>query len=102
MENKKERFKRLAAYRTNEILKRLRILGNCSNRSAYEYTEEDINKIFSEIEKMNYKLYQVKDTNGIMQYIFIKMIIANNIVEAEYLFDADMTVGNEYVITIMK
>ena len=51
---------------------------------------------------MNYKLYQVRDTNGIMQYIFIKMIIANNIVEAEYLFDADMTVGNEYVITIMK
>jgi len=53
-------------------------------------------------EEMNYKLYQVRDTNGIMQYIFIKMIIANNIVEAEYLFDADMTVGNEYVITIMK
>lgn len=49
--NKKERFKRLAEYRTNEILKRLRILGNCANRSAYEYTEEEINKIFSEIER---------------------------------------------------
>lgn len=49
--NKRERFKRLAEYRTNEVLKRLRVLGNCSNRSAYEYTEEDINKIFSEIER---------------------------------------------------
>ena len=48
---KKERFKRLAVYRTNEVLKRLRVLGNCANRSAYNYNEEDINKIFSEIER---------------------------------------------------
>ena len=47
---KRERFKRLAVYRTNEVLRRLRILGNCANRSAYDYNEEDINKIFSEIE----------------------------------------------------
>lgn len=51
IEPKKERFKRLAVYRTNEALKRLRVLGNCANRSAYEYTEDEINKIFSEIEK---------------------------------------------------
>lgn len=50
--DKRERFKRLAAYRTNEILHRLKVLGNCANRSAYEYTEEEVNKIFSEIEKM--------------------------------------------------
>lgn len=50
--DKRERFKRLATYRTNEILRKLRVLGNCANRSAYEYTEEEINKIFSEIEKM--------------------------------------------------
>jgi hypothetical protein len=49
--NKKERFKRLATYRTNEILKKLRVLGNCSNRSAYEYTPEEVSKIFLEIEK---------------------------------------------------
>lgn len=49
--NKRERFKRLAVYRTNEVLKRLKVLGNCANRSAYEYTEEEINKIFSEIER---------------------------------------------------
>ena len=48
---KRERFKRLAVYRTNEVLKRLKILGNCSNRSAYDYTEQEINKIFTEIER---------------------------------------------------
>lgn len=50
--DKRERFRRLATYRTNEILRKLRVLGNCANRSAYEYTEEEVNKIFSEIEKM--------------------------------------------------
>jgi hypothetical protein len=50
-ENKRERFKKLAVYRTNEVLKRIKVLSNCSNRSAYEYTEEEVNKIFSEIEK---------------------------------------------------
>lgn len=49
--NKRERFRRLATQRTNSILKRLKVLGNCSNRSAYDYTEKEINKIFSEIEK---------------------------------------------------
>lgn len=48
---KRERFKRLATYRTNEALKRIKVLGNCSNRSAYTYTEEEINKIFAEIER---------------------------------------------------
>lgn len=51
IDNKKERFKRLAVYRTNEVLKKLRVLGNCANRSAYEYTQEEINKIFSEIDR---------------------------------------------------
>lgn len=49
--DKKDRFKRLATARTNEILKKLRILSNCANRSAYEYSEEEINKIFVAIER---------------------------------------------------
>lgn len=57
-ELKRERFKRLAEYRTKKVLKRLKVLGNCSNRSAYEYTEKDVNKIFLAIEKM------VKDTKA--------------------------------------
>ena len=49
-ETRSERFRRVAARRTNEILNRIRILGNCSNKSTYSYTEEDIKKIFSAIE----------------------------------------------------
>ena len=50
-EERRQNFKRLAVARTNEVLRRLKILGNCSNRSHYDYTEEEINKIFSEVEK---------------------------------------------------
>ena len=50
-ETAKERFKRLATSRTNGVLKQLKVLGNCSNRSVYAYEEEDIAKIFSEIER---------------------------------------------------
>lgn len=51
MESKKERFKRLAAARTNAILHRIKVLSNCANPQLYEYEEQDIDKIFSEIEK---------------------------------------------------
>jgi hypothetical protein len=50
-ETAEERFRRLATARTNEILKRLKILGNCSNRQLYSYTEKDIEKIFSAIDR---------------------------------------------------
>ena len=50
-DQKRERFKRLGVQRTNAVLQKLKVLGNCSNRSAYNYTEEEINKIFAEIER---------------------------------------------------
>ena len=50
-ETRRDRFKRLASLRTNEVLRRLRVLGNCANRQSYEYYGEDINKIFSEIDR---------------------------------------------------
>ncbi|MCD4704880.1 hypothetical protein K8R66_02265 [bacterium] len=46
-----ERFKCSAEYRTNEILKKLKTLGNCANRSIYDYNEDQIEMIFNEIEK---------------------------------------------------
>ena len=49
-EHPRDRFKRLATARTNIVLTRLKVLGNCSNRNMYEYDEQDIDKIFSEIE----------------------------------------------------
>ncbi|HOI42767.1 MAG TPA: hypothetical protein PK523_07460 [Elusimicrobiales bacterium] len=50
-ESREQRFKRIAAARTQKTLDQLRLLGNCSNKSAYAYTEDDITKIFSAIEK---------------------------------------------------
>ena len=50
-ETRQERFKRLAVYRTNAVLEKLRILGNLSNRANYDYSDEDVRKIFRAIEK---------------------------------------------------
>ena len=50
-ETKRARFVRVAERRTNAVLEKLRILGNCSNRAMYEYTVEDTKKIFSAIRK---------------------------------------------------
>ena len=49
-QEKAERFKRVAENRTNKIIDQIRLLGNCANRSNYEYSDEDIKKIFSAIE----------------------------------------------------
>ena len=49
-ETKRSRFVRLAEARTNKIIDMIKLLGNCSNTTNYEYTEEDVRKIFSAIE----------------------------------------------------
>lgn len=49
-ENKREKFVRLAETRTNKILDMLQLLGNCSNTSVYEYTQKDVDKIFTAIQ----------------------------------------------------
>ena len=49
-ETKREKFVRLAEARTNKIIDMLKLLGNCSNTSAYDYTQQNVDKIFSAIE----------------------------------------------------
>ena len=48
-ETKRERFVRLAEARTNKIINMIKLLGNCSNQSLYEYSQKDISKIFNVI-----------------------------------------------------
>ena len=48
---KSDRFKRLASHRTNEVLDKLRILGNCADRRSYDYSDEEIDKIFRAIDE---------------------------------------------------
>ena len=50
-ETPEQRFIRIATVRTNAVLDRIRILGNLSNKQMYSYSEEDINRIFSAINK---------------------------------------------------
>ena len=50
-ETKRERFVRIAEARTNKILEMMRLLRNCSSKGNYEYTDEDIKKIFGALEK---------------------------------------------------
>jgi len=50
-ESKEEAFRRLATKRTNAVLERIRVLGHCANPQLYQYSEEDVRKIFHAIEK---------------------------------------------------
>jgi hypothetical protein len=50
-ETKQDRFLRVAERRTNNVLYRLRVLSNCANRHTYEYSDEDVRKIFDAIDK---------------------------------------------------
>lgn len=49
-ESKADRFKRIASRRTQNVLEALRKLGNCSNKGIYQYSNDDIEKIFHAIE----------------------------------------------------
>ena len=49
-EGKAERFKRVAARRTQNVLDALRKLGNCSNSGIYKYSNEEASKIFSAVD----------------------------------------------------
>jgi len=49
-ESRKERFQRLATKRVTRILNDIRLLGNLSNRSSYDYSDDEIQKIFTAIE----------------------------------------------------
>lgn len=49
-ETKREKFIRIAEARTNKIIDMIRLLGNCSNPSTYEYDDKDVKQIFDAIE----------------------------------------------------
>lgn len=51
MSKSRENFVRLAENRTNKVLKDIDLLSNLSNKTNYSYTVEDIQKIFSAINK---------------------------------------------------
>ncbi len=44
---KREKFVELAEKRVNNTLKQIQLVGNLANKKAYDYNEDQINKIFS-------------------------------------------------------
>ena len=49
-ESKHDRFVRLAEARTNKIIGTLRLLGNCSSRTVYDYSSPEVAQVFDAIE----------------------------------------------------
>lgn len=56
---KRERFENVASNRVQRILDTLQLLQNCANKNNYEYTEKDVDRMFSEISSA------VKDTRQV-------------------------------------
>lgn len=50
MVDKRARFVELAEKRVNRTIDSFRLIGNLSNRSNYEYTEEDAKKILAALD----------------------------------------------------
>jgi len=48
---KRQRFEKVAGSRVQKVLDTLLLLKNCSNRNNYEYSEADVELMFSEIAK---------------------------------------------------
>lgn len=50
-ESKHDKFVRIVEARTNKAGEMLRLIGNCANTGSYEYSEEEVKKIFAYLEK---------------------------------------------------
>ena len=55
--DRRERFVTLAEARTSKALLSIRLIGNLSNRSNYQYTEQDVNRI---IRALNQEIADLK------------------------------------------
>lgn len=48
---KEDRFKSVAAKRVQKVLDCMESLSKCANRSSYEYTDEDVNKLLKVVKE---------------------------------------------------
>lgn len=66
-ESKRDRFVRIVERRVNIIIGNLDSLGKCANKKNYEYTDDDVKIIFSEIDKKTKEIKAIfagKSTSG--------------------------------------
>lgn len=65
MSEKQDKFEKLAEKRVTEAIKKLRLIGNLSNRNNYEYTEEHAKQIIDTLEnEMKILKTKFKDESG--------------------------------------
>lgn len=50
-ETKREKFIRLAENRVNSTIKEMNLIGNLANKSNYDYTKDDVDKIIKTLKK---------------------------------------------------
>jgi hypothetical protein len=62
--NKRHKFVQIAEKRTSNALQAIRIIGNLSNKSNYEYTETDIKRITKALEQEIKDLRTRFETSG--------------------------------------
>lgn len=51
MRDRRAKFVKLAEARVNRALKDLQLIGNLSNRSAYQYDDDDVRKVFRALQR---------------------------------------------------
>ena len=51
MRDKRSKFVDLANQRVNKAIDQLRLIGNLSNRAAYDYTDDDVRKIIKALQR---------------------------------------------------
>jgi bifunctional pyridoxal-dependent enzyme with beta-cystathionase and maltose regulon repressor activities len=51
MKDKKAIFVKLAKARVNKTIKSINLIGNLSNKSHYQYTDDQVNQMISALEK---------------------------------------------------
>ena len=57
-ETKEDRFRRIASSRTQKVLDTIQLLGKCSNKAIYAFSDKEVKKIFNAIER---ELREVKN-----------------------------------------
>jgi hypothetical protein len=61
---KREKFIELANKRVNKAINAVRLVGNLSNKSNYEYSSEDIKKVFDALDTELKKCRSLFEKNG--------------------------------------
>ena len=64
-ETKNERFRRIVVARVNKIIKLIQLIGNCANTANYEYSTQEVEKVFSalrsELDKAEKRFADARD-----------------------------------------